>query len=184
MQIAVSDGIRPGIYFALGVMIVEMAYVRVSLVAMDWVRKRKKLFRYLEWATVVIIAALAVSSFVAAADPHVKKNVILSNTIHRFWLGTMMSAINPVQIPFWFGWSAALFSKNILLPRNDYYNFYICGIGLGTFTGFACFIFGGRLIVDSLNANQDVVQWVIGSIFAITATILLIKMLRRKDALS
>jgi LysE type translocator. len=73
MQIAVSDGIRPGIYFALGVMIVEMAYVRVSLVAMDWVRKRKKLFRYLEWATVVIIAALAVSSFVAAADPHVKK---------------------------------------------------------------------------------------------------------------
>lgn len=184
MQIAVSDGIRPGLYFAIGALMVEMAYVRVSLVAMDWVRKRKKLFRYLEWATVIIIAALAVSSFVAAADPHVKKNVILSNTIHRFWLGTMMSAINPVQIPFWFGWSAALFTKKVLLPRNDYYNAYIGGIGLGTLTGFACFIFGGRLLVDSLNANQAVVQWVIGCIFAITAAILLIKMLRKKEALS
>ena len=184
MQISVSDGIRPAIYFALGALIIEMIYVRVSLVAMDWVRKRKKLFRYLEWATVLIIAALAVSSFVAAADPQVKKNVILSNTLHRFWLGTGMSAINPIQIPFWFGWSAALFSRGVLQPRNDHYNAYIFGIGLGTFAGFACFIFGGRLLVDSLNANQAMVQWIIGGIFAVTAVILLIKILRKKDGLN
>jgi threonine/homoserine/homoserine lactone efflux protein len=180
MQISVSDGLRPAIYFALGALIVEMIYVRVSLVAMDWVRKRKKLFRYLEWATVLIIAALAVTSFIAAADPHVKKNVILSNTLHRFWLGTGMSAINPVQIPFWFGWSAALFSKGVLQPRTDHYNLYISGIGFGTFAGFACFIFGGRLLVDSLNANQATVQWIIGGIFAITALILLLKIIRKK----
>ena len=100
MQISVSDGIRPAVKFALGAMLVEMLYVRISLVAMDWVRKRRKLFRFLEWATVLIIAALAVTSFIAAADPQVKKNVILSNTLNRFWLGTAMSAINPVQIPF------------------------------------------------------------------------------------
>ena len=58
MQISVSDGIRPAIKFALGAMLVEMLYVRISLVAMDWVRKRQKLFRFLEWATVLIIAAL------------------------------------------------------------------------------------------------------------------------------
>jgi threonine/homoserine/homoserine lactone efflux protein len=179
MQISVSDGIRPAIYFALGTLIVEMIYVRVSLVAMDWVRKRKKLFRYLEWATVLIIAALAVSSFIAAADPHVKKNVILSNTLHRFWLGVAMSAVNPVQIPFWFGWSAVLFTKKVLLPRNEYYNLYILGIGMGSFSGFACFIFGGQLIVNSLNANQAMVQWIIGAIFAITALIMLIKILRK-----
>jgi threonine/homoserine/homoserine lactone efflux protein len=181
MQISVSDGIRPAIYFALGALIIEMVYVRISLVAMDWVHKRKKLFRYLEWATVVIIAALAVTSFIAAADPHVKKNVILSNTLHRFWLGIMMSAINPVQVPFWFGWSAALFSKKVLQPRNDHYNLYISGIGLGSFAGFACFIFGGRLLVDSLNANQAMVQWIVGGIFAITALIMFLRIIRKKD---
>jgi threonine/homoserine/homoserine lactone efflux protein len=181
MQISVSDGLRPAIYFALGALMVEMIYVRISLVAMDWVRKRKKLFFYLEWATVLIIAALAVTSFIAAADPHVKKNVILSNTLHRFWLGTGMSAINPMQIPFWFGWSAALFSKQVLQPRPAHYNLYIAGIGLGTFAGFACFIFGGRLLVDSLNANQAMVQWIIGGIFAITALIMLLKIIRKKD---
>jgi len=181
MQISVSDGIRPALLFSLGALLVEVVYVRVSLVAMDWVRKRQKLFKLLEWVTVLIIAALAVSSFVAAADPHVKKNVILSNTLHRFWLGAMMSAVNPVQIPFWFGWSAALLTKKILLPNNRHYNTYITGIGIGTFTGNAVFILGGQLLVNNLNANQAMIQWIIGGIFAVTAGIMLVKMLRRRE---
>jgi threonine/homoserine/homoserine lactone efflux protein len=180
MQISVSDGLRPAIYFALGAVLIEISYVRVSLVAMDWVRKRERLFRMLEWFTLLIIVALAVSSFIAAADPHVKKNVILSNTIHRFWLGIIMSAINPVQIPFWFGWSSVLFTKKVLLPRSDHYNTYIVGIGIGSLIGFAVFVFGGQLLVNELNARQNVISWVIGSIFAITALIMLWKILRKK----
>ena len=180
MQIALTDGIRPALYFALGVLLVEIIYVRISLVAMDWVRRQQRLFRILEWVTLLIILALAVSSFVAAADPTVKKNVILSNTIHRFWLGLLMSAINPVQIPFWFGWSTVLYTKNILLPSNSHYNSYIAGIGFGTFVGMCLFIFGGRLLVDSLNAHQKLLSWIIGGIFTITALIQLWRMLKKK----
>jgi threonine/homoserine/homoserine lactone efflux protein len=184
MQISISDGIRPALYFALGALLVEVIYVRISLVAMDWVRRRKKLFRWLEWFTVLIIAALAVSSFVAAADPEEKKNVLLSYSFHRFWLGVVLSALNPVQIPFWFGWSTVLFTKKILQPKNSHYNLYIMGIGVGTLTGNLVFIFGGRLIVDSLNNNQHIIQYVIGSIFGVTAIIMLWKMIRKKDAIS
>jgi threonine/homoserine/homoserine lactone efflux protein len=184
MQISVSDGLRPAFYFVFGALLVEIIYVRVSLVAMNWVRRQKKLFRWLEWITVLIITALAISSFIAAADPAVKKNVLLSNNVHRFWLGIMMSAVNPVQIPFWFGWSTVLFTKKILENRNDHFNIYILGIGTGTFIGNLIFILGGRLIVEKLNANQDMLQYVIGSIFAITAIILFWKMIRKKDAIS
>src|SRR4051812_15661688 len=181
MQISVTDGIGPALYFATGVLLVEIIYVRISLVAMDWVRKQQKLFRILEWATVLIIVALAVASFVAAADPGVKKNVILSNTVHRFLLGLMMSAINPMQIPFWFGWSTVLFTKKVLLPKNNHYNAYICGIGVGTFAGMCLFIFGGRFLVDSLNAHQKILNWIIGGIFGVTALIQLWRMWRKKD---
>jgi threonine/homoserine/homoserine lactone efflux protein len=184
MQISVSDGIRPALLFAVGALMVEIIYVRISLVAMKWVTRQKKLLRRLEWATVVIITALAVSSFVAAADPEVKKNVILSNTIHRFWLGVMLSAVNPVQIPFWFGWSTALFTRGVLKPIPRYYNLYIIGIGFGTFLGNLVFIFGGRLIVDKLNTNQKYLHLTIGSIFLITALLFLIKLIRKKDAIS
>jgi len=183
MQISVSDGIRPALYFALGALLVEMIYVRLSLVAMDWVRKQKKLFRWLEWFTLLIVVALAVTTFVAAANPSGEgKNIILSSTIHRFWLGVSMSAVNPMQIPFWFGWSTVLFTKKVLLPRADHYNSYIVGIGFGTFIGNCIFIFGGHLMVDRLNANQNVVNWVIGGIFAATALIMAWKMWRHKDA--
>ena len=180
MQISISDGIRPALYFALGALLVEVIYVRMSLVAMDWVRKRKKLFRALEWFTILIILALAITSFIAAADPHEKKNVILSYSFHRFWLGVTLSALNPVQIPFWFGWSTVLFTKKILLPKNSHYNIYITGIGIGTLIGNLLFILGGRLLVDNLNNNQHIIQYVIGSIFAITAIIMFWKMMKRR----
>ncbi|THU30391.1 lysine transporter LysE [Niastella caeni] len=180
MQISVSDGIRPALYFSIGALLVEIIYVRISLVAMDWVQKQQRLFRWLEWFTVLIIAALAVSNFIAAASPHAQKNVILSHTIHRFWLGVAMSAINPAQIPFWFGWSTALFTKKVLLPRYDHYNTYIAGIGLGTFVGNAIFIFGGQLIVNRLNAHHDLISWIIGGVFAVTAVIMSWKIVRRK----
>jgi threonine/homoserine/homoserine lactone efflux protein len=182
MQISVTDGVRPAIYFSLGCMLVEIIYVRLSLVAMDWVRKQKAIFRWLQWITLLIIVALAVSSFIAATSKHATGNVILSDTLPRFWLGVAMSAINPVQIPFWFGWSAILYAKNVLKPRTDYYNSYIGGIGIGTLIGNAIFIFGGQLLVDRLNTNQKILHWVIGIIFTITALIQLWRMMRHKDA--
>jgi threonine/homoserine/homoserine lactone efflux protein len=181
MQISVTESVEHAILFAIGSLMAEMVYVRLSLVAMDWIRKQERIFRILEWVTLAIIVALAFSSFYAALHPKVEKNIILSSTLPKFLLGLLMSAVNPVQIPFWFGWSTVLFTKKILLPRNDHYNSYIIGIGIGTFIGNCVFIFGGRLMVERLNSNQHILNWVIGGIFAITALIQVWRMaLKRK----
>lgn len=182
MQISVSDGIGPAINFSLGALIVEMIYVRVSIVGIDWIRKQEKFFQWFGWFSVLIVVALAVSSFIAATDPHVKKNVILSGTLHRFWLGVTMSAVNPMQVPFWFGWSSVLFTKKVLLPRNDHYNVYISGIGIGTFIGNAVFIFGGQFLVNGLNAHQQLMNWIIACIFTVTALIMTWKLWRKKGS--
>ena len=182
MQISVQESIRDAIYFSLGSLITEMIYVRVSLVGMNWVTRQKKLFRWLEWITLIIVVALAVGSFIAATRHAEAKNIILHNNMHRYWLGFVMSAINPVQIPFWFGWSTVLFTKGILQPKNNQFNIYIFGIGLGTLLGNCVFIFGGKYMVEELQANQNILNWVIGGIFALTAVIQLIRIIRHKDA--
>ena len=183
MQISVQESVHNAILFALGSLSVEMIYVRISLVGINWVRKQKKLFRWMEWITVAIVLALAIGSFAAAMKPHHAKNVILNNNINRYILGVMLSAINPMQIPFWFGWSTVLFTKNILQPKNSFYNIYIIGIGLGTLMGNSVFIFGGKWIVQKLNGNQTLINWIIGGIFAVTAIIFLIKILINKDGM-
>ncbi|HEY9341423.1 MAG TPA: LysE family transporter [Hanamia sp.] len=182
MQISVQESIQNAIYFSLGSLTVEMIYVRISLIGINWIRKQKKIFRWMEWITLGIVLALAIGSFIAAMQPHHAKNVMLNNNVNRYLLGIMLGAISPVQIPFWFGWSTVLFTKKILQPKNSYYNLYIIGIGLGTLFGNCVFIFGGKFIVQKLNTNQNLLNWIIGGIFALTALILLIKILLHKDA--
>ena len=181
MQISISDGIRAAFLFAAGSLLSEVAYVRISLVAMDWVRKQQKLFRVLEWVTLGIVVALAASSFYAATHPSEQKNIILSSNVHPFLLGLIMCALNPVQIPFWFGWSTVLFTKKILLPQNSHYNSYIAGIALGTMLGNCVFVFGGKLVANKLDNNQHILSWIIGGIFALTALIQLYKMFSKKN---
>lgn len=181
MQISITDGLRPAFYFVFGCLIVELVYVRLSLIAMDWITRQQRLFKILEWVTLLIVLALAISSFYAAFHPSVEKNVILSSTLHRFWLGLFMSALNPVQIPFWFGWSTVLLTKKILEPKNQHYNFYIVGIGVGTMLANLVFIFGGKLIATKINNSQSTLNAIIGGIFAITALVQVWKMRNKKD---
>lgn len=184
MQIGIQESIAQAMWFSFGSLLVEMVYVRISLVGIDWVRKQDRLMKVMEWITLAIIVALAVGSFVAAVKGgHDQKNVMLQNNMHRFLLGMFMCAINPVQIPFWFGWSTVLFSKKILAPNAGQYNSYIVGIGIGTLAGNCVFIFGGQWLVKKIANAQDYLNWVIGGIFTLTAIIQIIKMLRHKDAI-
>jgi threonine/homoserine/homoserine lactone efflux protein len=185
MQIGIQESIADAMYFSFGSLLVEMVYVRLSLVGIDWVRKQDKLMKAMEWVTLAIIVALAIGSFIAAAKGgEDAKNVLLKNNMHRFLLGMFMCAINPVQIPFWFGWSTVLFTKKILEPKPNQYNSYIIGIGIGTLLGNCVFIFGGKWLVQRIANSQQYLNWVIGSIFALTAIIQLIKMLLHKDGIS
>lgn len=185
MQIGIQESIKDAIWFSMGSLLVEMIYVRISLVGIDWVRKQHKLMKAMEWITLGIIVALAIGSFIAAAkDGGGAKNVLLNNNMHRFLLGMFMCAINPVQIPFWFGWSTVLFTKGVLKPVPAHYNIYIIGIGIGTLAGNCVFIFGGKWMVQRIANSQQYLNWVIGGIFTLTALIQLIRILMKKDALS
>ena len=183
MQISVQESILNAINFSIGTIITEMIFARMSLVGINWLRKQKVLFRWLEWITFVIVVALAIGSFHAANNPsHEAKNFMLVNDVNRFLLGMFLSAISPMHIPFWFGWSTILFTKKILKANNSSYNIFVLGIGIGSFFGCCVFIFGGKYIVEKLDANVHILNWVIGGVFALTAVIQLLKILLHKDA--
>jgi threonine/homoserine/homoserine lactone efflux protein len=182
MQISISDSVGSAMLFSLGSLTVEMIYVRLSLVALNWIRKQRRLFRVLEYVTILIVLVLAASSFYAALHPSVGKNIVLSSTLPKFLLGASMCAVSPGQIPFWIGWSTVLLEKKVLLPQNRYYNIYIAGIGIGTFIGNCLFIFGGQLIANRISKNQHIVHWVIGFIFLITAFLQAVQTFRKKGA--
>jgi threonine/homoserine/homoserine lactone efflux protein len=165
------------------VALVEMAYLRISIIGINWIRHHATLLRYMDWLAFLVVAALAISSFIAASDPSGEaKNVILNAEVNSFVLGMGMSAVNPMQVPFWFGWSTVLFSKGVLHPKRPHYNSFTTGAGIGTIIGLAVFVLGGQFIVQRLNDNQQVINYVIASIFGITALVFLYKIVFNKGA--
>jgi threonine/homoserine/homoserine lactone efflux protein len=185
MQLGIYESITNALLFSFGSLLVEMVYVRISLVGINWIQKQQRLMDIMQWITFGIIVALACFSFYAAMQTPADANTAGINpyadiNVNRFLLGMGLCAINPVQIPFWFGWSTVLFSKKILEPVNKQYNFYIVGIGLGTLAGNCIFIFGGKWLVANIANSQQYLNWVIGGIFAVTALISLYKILRKK----
>ena len=115
-QVCIQEGAKPAWKFALGVAIVEMFYLRVALTGMDWVVEHRVWFVVLGWVTVVIFFALGIMAFVTARKQQVDKKVLLlNNRLNRFVLGATMSALNPVQIPFWFLWASTFIQTKYCL---------------------------------------------------------------------
>jgi threonine/homoserine/homoserine lactone efflux protein len=181
MQIAISDGMQPALLFAGGLVIADIFYIYITLLAMHWIQRQKKIFKALEWVTLIIVIALAAANYYAALHPSVQKNVVLSNPVPRFILGLILNGINPMQIPFWFGWSTVLLTKKIIEPRWKHYHLFVGGATLGMSAATLLFIFGGRLIADKISNNQDIIYFIIGGIFTITAVIQIWKMIKKKD---
>jgi threonine/homoserine/homoserine lactone efflux protein len=180
LQISIQEGIKQGLLFSVGVFMVEMIYVRVSLVGMDWINRKQRLLNSLQWVSVLMILALSAGSFWAAFHPSANSgNLVLNNNANRFLMGIIMSAVNPVQIPFWLGWSTVLSERGILVKSRINYNVYITGVGMGTFLGLLVFVFGGKWAANKIVDEMNYVNGVIGLVFLITALLLLIRLLNK-----
>lgn len=183
-QIYFQDGLLEAAYFSVGVALVEVIYVRISLVAMKWVLANRKLFRALEWFTIFLFLFLAAYTFIASSKHGDNgQNGIAQIKMHRFLLGVFLCAINPVQIPFWFLWSTYLVSSKKLETRNDHYNFYCAGIGIGTLIGEGIYMFGGEWLVKKIGANQQHINYFVALVFLVTALIQLYRVLATKSKL-
>jgi len=176
MQIAAHEGIRKSILFALGVVVTEIIYLRITLAGVSWVLAHRSLFVALQWLSIVFLLLLAAGSFNAARKKAGNKNVFIQNRIPRFLLGLFMSAINPVQFPFWAGWAVVLVSRQQLATSNIAYDLFTLSAGLGTLAALLVFIFFGRKFSGWMLVNHRKVQFGMGIIFLLLAVYQLIMM--------
>jgi threonine/homoserine/homoserine lactone efflux protein len=177
-QICIQEGPRKAWQFAFGVAIVEMIYLRFALTGMDWVLRHRVWFLALGWLTVVLFLVLGFLAFrVARKQAEEKKSLILKNNINRFVLGLMMSALNPVQIPFWVLWTSTFIQAKILPVDAVAFNLFTIGAGTGTLAGLAVYIHGGNWLVSKMKTSNQTLNKIMGVIFIVTALIQLWRIL-------
>jgi threonine/homoserine/homoserine lactone efflux protein len=92
-----------------------MVYLRFALTGMNFIVQHRLWFVALGWVTVVLFLVLGILAFAAAnKQQDGKKSLLLKNNMDRFLLGLMMSALNPVQIPFWVLWTSTFIQAKLL----------------------------------------------------------------------
>jgi threonine/homoserine/homoserine lactone efflux protein len=176
MQISLQETYLQAIYFILGILLVEIIYVRITLLGIEKTINNQKLKTILKTISIIIMLLMTYSCFkIASENTAIPKNAFLNINIHRFLLGAFMSAVNPFQFPFWIGWSAILFEKKVLIKSNSYYNFYIIGIGIGTLLGNLLFVLLGHFIKDSYVTFNRSINFGLGIFYLISIYLLLRK---------
>jgi threonine/homoserine/homoserine lactone efflux protein len=179
--ITVKSGVKDGLLFSSGCIFIETLCLCFVLIAMDWVSKKKKVFRMFEWMTVLLILVMAIGSFVAAFKMEAfGNNIFTSYQLSPFVLGLLLSSLNPLHIPFWIGWTTVLIKKKIITGGKKNYFMYVTGITIGTFTGFIVFIFGGNYFIQQAGSNQQLINWVVGVVLLIITFIQLYKMIYKR----
>jgi len=94
-----------------------------------------QLFRLFEWITTVLILLLSINSLIDAIKMEKISSIFPAEARNSFFSGMFLSALNPLHVIFWFGWSTILIERNILYTNQSNYNFYTTGIGFGTIAG-------------------------------------------------
>ena len=177
-QLNVQESQKSAWKFAAGLVVIEVIYLRLALTGINWIISNKMLFIILGWTTVALFMILGIASFIAARKQSKdKKALMLNNKLDRFLLGLSISAVNPVQIPFWVTWSLYLINGKMLHPVAIEYNFFTIGAGIGTLSGLAVYIYGGKWAIQKIKANNKSLNKFMGIVFIVVAFLQLYKMI-------
>nr|WP_299389471.1 LysE family transporter [Allomuricauda sp.] len=179
-EIAASQTLVSALWFALAVVLVELAIVRLTLLGSERILLGSRFVNYLYPLGIGLLLYLSVTSFLATTEVSALESqlTLLPRFGSAFVLGMMLSALNPLQIPFWFTWNKVLRSKGILNNSTSSNNLYLIGIGLGTLMALVLFIGLGRFAFAKYQDYAHLINVLMGLLylgFAIYLTFLFYK---------
>lgn len=179
-QLSVQEGYKQAWKYGVGIVLVEMIYLRLALTAMDWVVEHQLIFTIMSWLTVAVFLALGILSLIMARKQAAeKKGLLLNNNLDRFLLGVSVSAINPVQIPFWFIWSTNMIDNGVLQTNFLHFNLFTGGAAVGSLSGLGVYIYGGKWLIAKMKASNKQLNIFMGIVFIIAALVQLYHLLSK-----
>ena len=176
MQIAAKESVRSAMLFAIGVTAVEMGYLIFTISIIGQLANQPRFFIVCSAISVILLVIMAAGSFISVRSKQ-NKNIIIDNSMNRLLLGVCMSAVNPMQIPFWMGWTIYLLSRSLPLNVSSGNIIFTLSAGLGTFVALVLFIILGKRLSELLQRKRKVISVLMGCLFTALAVIQVVKFL-------
>jgi len=176
MQLSATTNYKVAGWFAFGCMIAEVVCVYVCVKVMDRISQSRLFIKSMEWVSLLVIAWLVISSFSSVKEVPIPKNM------PPLVFGFLLMAINPVQIPFWVGWTTILIESKRLPVDGKDNALYIIGIAIGSLVASLLFILGGRGIAVWIDGQESLLQWTFGVALILIAGVQVFKIIKNRRA--
>lgn len=166
-DISATQSIENALLFAFAAIFIELVYVRLTLWGSNKIVLEGKWVYIVFSLAITLLLYLGISSLLTATqvgELSLTKSALPKIT-SPILLGLLLSALNPLQIPFWFTWNKVLESKEILEHKTISFISYMFGIGAGTLIGMLIFIYVGKLIVDSYSKYAQWSNFLLGLLY-------------------
>lgn len=163
-DLVIHQGIKAAAIFSIAAVVVEVTAVGVAIMVIGRLAGFTRLRQLFHAVACLLLFTFAYISLMAAW--RMKQVHIAPPFIGRvpFLAGLLLSAANPLQVPFWMGWTATLKARHILADR---YAGYLAGIAVGTWLAFLLYGVLGSKLVALLSEEQYLLNWVIGGMLLV-----------------
>lgn len=170
VRLAMTGDYISASWFALGILTAEIMYAKLCSVVINQMSRIGFIVKILQGIVLLVFVAMATMSFIASGKEAVHGTAkLIGSDLSPFIFGFLLMAINPVQIPFWLGWTTILLEKRILTSNQHGHISYLLGVGLGSLMASAIFIASGQFLFSFLILKERAVHFIFGSVFAIMA---------------
>lgn len=166
-QIAALQSVHAALQFAVVVVLVELIVVRLTLAYSNRINFNTKLYKYVLLITVVLLLYFAFSSFFSQStdDKMITGTSLFPMIKSTIIIGLLLSALNPIQVPFWMGWNSVLLECKILNKKPSMYLSYILGIGVGSMAVLILFISAGTYIFQNYGQYNSIIKFTMGCFY-------------------
>ena len=180
-EIAATDGTASALSFASGVVFVELLVVSLMLATANKMVIKLSFYKYIIPVAIGFLIYLSITNFYqfSHAEGISKTTTMFQGVQSPLLLGILLSALNPLQFPYWFGWNTAMVQRKKLEGTASTQIPYIIGIGAGTLGALLCFIFLGSYISEHIIKYESILSLILGLAYLSFSIYLLFLLFRR-----
>lgn len=168
IEMAGAGNIGMAISLALGCFVAELLCVKLCLMIIHGAFKFLFLERIIQWLSLALLVLLSIASFIASSNDYVPDlNILLPDDQSPFIIGFVMMIFNPVQIPFWLGWTLVVMERRSSTFLFGDQVLYLTGIGVGSLLASGLFIFIGDILSPFFIEHRRAIHFILGCTFGV-----------------
>lgn len=178
-KVNIKEGKGSALWFILGAVVVIFFQAYLAIFFARYIDKHPDVLILLREIGFGIFATLTIYFLWIAKKPKIKKGKIKKySSTKRFFIGTLLSALNFFPIPYYVFVSVTLASYKLFFFDTTYIFVFVTGVVLGSFLVFYCYITFFQKIQSKTDYIIRNMNTIIGSITGLIALIALYNIIR------